>query len=136
VIATRRNLFPRSKVKINPIRQIPSVIQKESSLTWKDLSKSGRTKCIIWNHGRAMEFFIVKIGFYPIKCHNSFRKSLKLFFLEITKSIQYLMLTSFIESWILLIFFCNLSRLVNAFESLLNNWLCNSIVKKHVSRIR
>jgi hypothetical protein len=32
-------------------------------------------------------FFFVKIGFFLIKSHNLSRKSIKLFFLEITKSI-------------------------------------------------
>jgi hypothetical protein len=39
--ATRRNFFWGQKWKLNPLRPIPSVIQKEKSLTWQYLSKSG-----------------------------------------------------------------------------------------------
>jgi hypothetical protein len=80
------------------VRPIPSVFQKEKSLTWKHLSKIGRTKFSFaqpWNHDRRQSdgmFFFVKISFSPIKSPNSTRKS-------IWKSRnQYFILTSFIES--------------------------------------
>jgi hypothetical protein len=82
--------------KITPVRPIPSVIQKEKCLTWKDLSKIGRTKFLFgqpWVHGRRQIdgiFFFVKTCFSPIKSSNSSRKSIKKIFLEITKSILHI----------------------------------------------
>jgi hypothetical protein len=40
----RKKMFLRSKMKLTPVRPIPSVIWKQKSLTWKHLSKIGRTK--------------------------------------------------------------------------------------------
>jgi hypothetical protein len=104
--ATRRNLILRSKMKITPVRPIPSVIRKEKSLTRKHLSKIGWTKLSYgqpWNHGRRRrqrrrqtaerrKCFFVKTGFSSIKSPNSSRKSIK----KNLKSLnQYFILTSF-----------------------------------------
>jgi hypothetical protein len=48
-------VFWCQKWQITSIRQIPSVFQKEKSLTWKHSSKIRRTKFSFgqpWNHGR------------------------------------------------------------------------------------
>jgi hypothetical protein len=56
--------------KITPVRPIPSVIQKEKCLTWKDLSKIGRTKFSFGQlliHGRVTDFFFRKNLFFSDK---------------------------------------------------------------------
>jgi hypothetical protein len=78
--------FWGQKRKLTPVRPIPSVIQKEKSLTWKHLSKSGRTKVFILTAMKRARrqsdgnFVLVKIGFSSIKSPNSFRKSKFFFF--------------------------------------------------------
>jgi hypothetical protein len=62
--------FWGQKWRLTSVRPIPSVIRKEKSLTWKHLSKIGRTKFSYgqpWNHGSDGNFFFVQIGFSPIK---------------------------------------------------------------------
>jgi hypothetical protein len=81
--------FWGQKWKVTPVKSIPSVIQKEKSLTWKHLSKIGRTKFsfgLPWIHGRRQSdgFF-----FFRKNRPNSSRKSI-IFFLEITKSVLYI----------------------------------------------
>jgi hypothetical protein len=96
-----RICFWGQKWKLTPVRPMHSVIRKEKSLTWKHLSKIGRTKFSYgqpWNHGRRHSdgnFFFVKFGFSPIKSPNSSRKSIKKKFKSLN---QYFILTSFIRS--------------------------------------
>jgi hypothetical protein len=61
--------FWGQKSKLTPVRPIPSVIQKDKSLTWKHLSEIGRTNFLLDSHeitadgrpqttdGKAKEFF-------------------------------------------------------------------------------
>jgi hypothetical protein len=112
--------FWGQKSNITPVRPIPSLIRKQKSLTWKHLSRIGRTKFSYvqpWNHGRRQSdgnFFFRKNRFFSDK------KSL--FVLKIDKKKiwksrnQYFILTPFIgskKSLHIIIYFMRIPVVIN-----------------------
>jgi hypothetical protein len=104
--ATRRNFFWGQKWKLTPVRPIPSVIRKEKSLTWKHLSKIGRT-IFIWTAMKSRQtaewrtFFFRKNLFFVQKIN-------KKNFLGITKSILHINYTIIgSKNWIIQLFWEN-----------------------------